>query len=96
MNCNFTCGYGTIITIFALLALVLININNNFDIVYAQTTTTIPNFNIAAVGDWGCNSNAYKTVNSIKTKSRTYPGTRRLFLQMQKFSHKTTVGPNQQ
>jgi hypothetical protein len=39
MNCNFTCGYGTIITIFALLALVLININNNFDIVYAQTTT---------------------------------------------------------
>jgi concanavalin A-like lectin/glucanase superfamily protein/calcineurin-like phosphoesterase family protein/F5/8 type C domain-containing protein len=68
MNCNFTCGYGTIITIFALLALVLININN-FDIVYAQTTTTIPNFNIAAVGDWGCNSNTDKTVNSIKTPS---------------------------
>ncbi len=36
MNCNFTCGYGTIITIFALLALILININNNFDIVYAH------------------------------------------------------------
>jgi Concanavalin A-like lectin/glucanases superfamily/Calcineurin-like phosphoesterase len=69
MNCNFTCGYGTIITIFALLALILININNNLDIVYAQTTTTIPNFNIAAVGDWGCNSNADKTVNSIKTQS---------------------------
>jgi concanavalin A-like lectin/glucanase superfamily protein/calcineurin-like phosphoesterase family protein len=69
MNCNFTWGYGTIITIFALLALVLININNNFDIVYAQTTTTIPNFNIAAVGDWGCNSNTDKTVNSIKTQS---------------------------
>ena len=69
MNCNFTCGYGTIITIFALLALVLINTNNNFDIVYAQTTTTIPNFNIAAVGDWGCNSNTDKTVNSIKTQS---------------------------
>ena len=69
MNCNFTRGYGTIITIFALLALVLININNNFDIVYAQTTTTIPNFKIAAVGDWGCNSNTDKTVNSIKTQS---------------------------
>ena len=69
MNCNFTCGYGTIIMIFALLVLVLININNNFDIVYAQTTTTIPNFNIAAVGDWGCNSNTDKTVNSIKTQS---------------------------
>jgi len=46
----------------------LVNINNNFDIVYAQTTT-IPNFNIAAVGDWGCNSNTDKTVNSIKTQS---------------------------
>ena len=65
MNCKFTCGYGTIITIFSFL--VLININNNIDIVYAQTT--IPNFNIAAVGDWGCNSNTDKTVNSIKTQS---------------------------
>ena len=31
--------------------------------------TTIPNFNIAAVGDWGCNSNTDKTVNSIKAQS---------------------------
>jgi hypothetical protein len=53
------------ITIFTFL--VLINLNN-FDIVYAQTTT-IPNFNIAAAGDWGCNSNTDKTVNSIKTQS---------------------------
>ena len=72
MNCNFTYGYGTttiiIITIFSsFLALVLVNINNNFDIVYAQTT--IPNFNIAAVGDWGCNSNTDKTVNSIKAQN---------------------------
>ena len=67
MNCKFTYGYGTIITIFSFL--VLININNNFDIIYAQTTTTIPNFNIAAVGDWGCNSNTDKTVNSIKAQS---------------------------
>jgi hypothetical protein len=66
MNCKFTCGYGTIITIFSFL--VLININNNFDIIYAQTTT-IPNFNIAAVGDWGCNSNTDKTVNSITAQS---------------------------
>ncbi|MDW3605535.1 MAG: hypothetical protein QOK67_10885, partial [Nitrososphaeraceae archaeon] len=66
MNCKFTCGYGTIITIFSFL--VLININNNFDIVYAQTTTTIPNFKIAAVGDWGCNSNTDKNVQSMLSK----------------------------
>jgi predicted phosphodiesterase len=64
MNCNFTCAYGTLITISSLL--VLVNINN-IDIVFAQTN--IPNFNIAAVGDWGCNSNTDKTVNSIKTQS---------------------------
>ena len=64
MRCKFTCGYGTIITIFSFL--VLININN-IDVVYAQTT--IPNFNIAAVGDWGCNSNTDKTINSINTQS---------------------------
>src|SRR5215211_7606288 len=71
MNCYFSCRYGTIIIIFAFFSLFLgniNNINNNFDIVYAQTTT-IPNFNIAAVGDWGCNSNTDKTVNSIKTQS---------------------------
>jgi hypothetical protein len=63
MNCKFTCGYGTIITIFSFL--VLININN----INAFGQTTIPNFNIAAVGDWGCNSNTDKTVNSIKAQS---------------------------
>ena len=67
MNCKFTCKYGTIIIITIFSFLVLININNNFDIIYAQTT--IPNFNIAAVGDWGCNSNTDKTVNSIKAQS---------------------------
>ena len=60
MNYKQTCGYSTIITIF--LFLVLININN-IDVIYAQTT--IRNFNIAAVGDWGCNSDTDKTVNSI-------------------------------
>ncbi|HKO40520.1 MAG TPA: hypothetical protein VJU85_04605, partial [Nitrososphaeraceae archaeon] len=70
MNYNFTYGYGTIITIITIFSFVLVSINNNFDIIYAQTTTTtIPNFNIAAVGDWGCNSNTDKTVNSIKTQS---------------------------
>ena len=68
MNCNFTYGYDTITIIITIFAFVLVNINNNFDIVYAQTTT-IPNFNIAAVGDWGCNSNTDKTVNSIKAQS---------------------------
>ena len=60
MNYKQTCGYSIIITIF--LFLVLININN-IDVIYAQTT--IRNFNIAAVGDWGCNSDTDKTVNSI-------------------------------
>jgi predicted phosphodiesterase len=69
MNCNFTYRYGTTTIIITIFAFVLININNNFDIVYAQTTTTIPNFKIAAVGDWGCNSNTDKTVNSIKAQS---------------------------
>ena len=64
MNCKYTCGYGTIITIFSFL--VLANINN-IDVIYAQTN--IPNFNIAAVGDWGCNSNTDKTVNSIKNQN---------------------------
>ena len=64
MNCRHTAGYCTIITIFSFL--VLINLNN-IDVIYAQTT--IPNFNIAAVGDWGCNSNTDKTVNSIKNQS---------------------------
>ena len=63
MDCKFTCGYGTIVTIFSFL--VLININN----INAFGQTTIPNFNIAAVGDWGCNSNTDKTVNSIKAQS---------------------------
>ena len=64
MNCKYTCGYGTIIIIFSFL--VLVNINN-IDVIYAQTN--IPNFNIAAVGDWGCNSNTDKTVNSIKNQN---------------------------
>ena len=64
MNCKHTAGYCTIITIFSFL--VLINLNN-IDVIYAQTT--IPNFNIAAVGDWGCNSNTDKTVNSIKNQN---------------------------
>jgi hypothetical protein len=63
MDCKFTCGYCTIVTIFSFL--VLININN----INAFGQTTIPNFNIAAVGDWGCNSNTDKTVNSIKAQS---------------------------
>jgi hypothetical protein len=63
MNRKFTCGYGTIITIFSFLFLVTINNINAFG------QTTIPNFNIAAVGDWGCNSNTDKTLNSIKAQS---------------------------
>ena len=64
MNCKYTFGYGTIITIFSFL--VLVNFDN-IDVISAQTT--IKNFNIAAVGDWGCNSNTDKTVNSIKNQN---------------------------
>ena len=53
-----------LITIFSFL--VLVNINH-IDVTHAQTT--IPDFNIAAAGDWGCNSNTDKTVNSIKTQN---------------------------
>jgi predicted phosphodiesterase len=63
MNYKQTSGYITIITIFLFLVLITIN---NIDVIYAQTT--IPNFNIAAVGDWGCNSDTDKTVNSIKNQ----------------------------
>ena len=63
MNYKQTSGYTTIITIFLFLVLIIIN---NIDVIYAQTT--IPNFNIAAVGDWGCNSDTDKTVNSIKNQ----------------------------
>ena len=63
MNYKQTSGYITIITIFLFLVLIIIN---NIDVIYAQTT--IPNFNIAAVGDWGCNSDTDKTVNSIKNQ----------------------------
>src|SRR5687768_26987 len=64
MNCKYTCGYGTLIIIFSFL--VFLNINN-IDVIQAQTT--IRDFNIAAAGDWGCNSNTDKTVNSIKTQN---------------------------
>jgi calcineurin-like phosphoesterase family protein len=33
------------------------------------TTTNVPDFNIAAVGDWGCNSNTVDTVNNIVNKN---------------------------
>ena len=33
------------------------------------TPPTTPNFNIAAVGDWGCNSNTDKTISNIQAKN---------------------------
>ena len=56
-----------LITIFSFL--VFLNINN-IDVIQAQTT--IPDFNIAAAGDWGCNSNTYKTVNSIQNSKSNF------------------------
>src|SRR5213593_2154397 len=35
----------------------------------AGTTKPIPDFNIAAAGDWGCNTNTNKTINNIVTKN---------------------------
>jgi len=84
MNYKKTCGYSTIITIF--MFLVLININN-IDVIDAQTT--IPNFNIAAVGDWGCNSDTDKTVNSIRTQqSEQQPA---LILGLGDYSYKSSA-----
>ena len=84
MNYKKTCGYRTIITIF--MFLVLININN-IDVIDAQTT--IPNFNIAAVGDWGCNSDTDKTVNSIRTQqSEQQPA---LILGLGDYSYKSSA-----
>jgi hypothetical protein len=66
--------------------LVLININN-IDVIDAQTT--IPNFNIAAVGDWGCNSDTDKTVNSIRTQqSEQQPA---LILGLGDYSYKSSA-----
>jgi hypothetical protein len=39
---------------------------------YASTTTTtatLPDFNFAAAGDWGCNSNTNKTIMSMQSKN---------------------------
>ena len=53
-------GIVHIITIISFI--LLINIGS-LDVTYAQPT--YPNFRIAAVGDWDCNSNTDKTVDSI-------------------------------
>lgn len=37
--------------------------------VISTSAQEIPNFNVAAAGDWGCNSNASVTVNQIVSKS---------------------------
>jgi predicted phosphodiesterase len=85
MNYKQTCGY-TIITIF--LFLVLININN-IDVIYAQTT--IPNFRIAAVGDWGCNSDTDKTVNSINSIRNQQPEQPQIILGLGDYSYKSSA-----
>ncbi len=67
MKCKYSNVYAvTIITIS--LFLFFVNINN-IDSIYAQTTTTIPDFHFGSAGDWGCNSNTVDTVNSIKNQN---------------------------
>ena len=67
MKCKYSNVYAvTIITIS--LFLFFVNINN-IDSIYAQTTTTIPDFNFGSAGDWGCNSNTVDTVNSIQNQN---------------------------
>jgi predicted MPP superfamily phosphohydrolase len=36
---------------------------------YATATATLPDFNFAAAGDWGCNSNTNKTIMSMQSKN---------------------------
>ncbi|MFB5600560.1 MAG: LamG-like jellyroll fold domain-containing protein [Nitrososphaeraceae archaeon] len=58
-------GFITIIFIFSIFSVDNQKKNSdNFQEIYAQTTT-FPDFNFAAAGDWGCNSNTDATVNSI-------------------------------
>ena len=47
------------------IALLMFNV---FSIVGLEFTYGLSDFNIAAVGDWGCNSNTDKTVNNIVGK----------------------------
>ena len=34
-----------------------------------STALTLPDFNFAAAGDWGCNSNTNKTISSMQSKN---------------------------
>jgi predicted phosphodiesterase len=71
MNSGCTNVYAitSIITVSFLLFLVMINFTNNIDLIYAQESTNIPDFNFGSAGDWGCNSNTDATVNSIQNQN---------------------------
>src|ERR671915_2084459 len=45
------------------------SITDRFNYAYATTTATLPGFNFAAAGDWGCTDETIDTVNNILDKS---------------------------
>jgi predicted phosphodiesterase len=58
-------------------------------VVHAQTNSTaltLPDFNFAAAGDWGCNSNTNNTVSSMQSKNP------KLVLGLGDFSYNNTAG----
>jgi hypothetical protein len=46
-----------------------ISIDDRSDYAYATASATLPGFNFAAAGDWGCTDDTIDTVNNILGKS---------------------------
>ncbi len=54
-----------------LLSIIVLAYTASTQIAHAQansTAQTLPDFNLAAAGDWGCNSNTNKTISSMQSK----------------------------
>jgi hypothetical protein len=71
-----------------LLIIVLIYTTST-EIIHAQTNSMaaiLPDFNFAAAGDWGCNSNTNKTINSMESKNPE------LVLGLGDYSYRNTAG----
>jgi predicted phosphodiesterase len=78
-----------VMTILVLLLLVIVSAHAaSTHMAYAQTNSTaltLPDFNFAAAGDWGCNSNTNNTVSSMQSKNPE------LVLGLGDFSYKNTA-----
>ena len=77
-----------------LLSVIVLAHTASTQLAHAQTNSTaltLPDFNFAAAGDWGCNSNTNKTIISMQSKNPelvlglgdySYKNTARCWLQM--------------